>query len=285
MRLPVQAIDSFHRSCLADIDPVWSFMEHKTSEELWSSQSVRILGGFRNSLWLQFIQMSSAWRNHKPEDSNADITTLARLGMIVEITVVVVAHALNVSGEAISIQTPWRPAEAFDPNPYTALSDFHRKVMTSAHPDLPHAWRPLQPSGPAVTASHMWSTPSSGQSGYVMHAVTSGQELKGTFHHTVQTRPNPTYVTKSAAAETINLKRPEATLTFIRPSRRPFLSMGRGSPTSQVRHGTIGCLQDEVVLKQSTHSPASHPKSSKQPAKLKQPPLRRVPLRGWGQPR
>ena len=132
----------------------------------------------------------------------------------------------------------------------------------------------------AVTASHMWSTPSSGQSGYVMHAVTSGQELKGTFHHTVQTRPNPTYVTKSAAAETINLKRPEATLTFIRPSRRPFLSMGRGSPTSQVRHGTIGCLQDEVVLKQSTHAPASHPKSSKQPAKLKQPPLRRVPLRG-----
>ena len=97
------------------------------------------MGGFRNSLWLQFIQMSSAWRNHKPEDSNADITTLARLGMIVEITVVVVAHALNVSGEAISIQTPWRPAEAFDPNPYTALSDFHRKVMTSAHPDLPHA--------------------------------------------------------------------------------------------------------------------------------------------------
>ena len=77
--------------------------------------------------------------HHKPEDSNADITTLARLGMIVEITVVVVAHALNVSGEAISIQTPWRPAEAFDPNPYTALSDFHRKVMTSAHPDLPHA--------------------------------------------------------------------------------------------------------------------------------------------------
>ena len=243
--------------------------------------------------------MSSAWRNHKPEDSNADITTLARLGTIVETTRVAVAHALNVSGEAISIRTPWRPAEAFDPNPYTALSDFHHKVMTSAHPDSPHARRPLQPGSAAGRASHTLSTPSSGRPDHVTRAVTSRQERKATVHHTVQMRPNPTYVTKSAAAETIDQQRPEATPTFIRLSRRPFLAMGRGSPAPQVRQGTIGCLQDEVVLKRSTHAPkeAWHATiangwlitiggqntgehlSSKRPARLEQPPLRRVPLK------
>jgi hypothetical protein len=262
MRLPVQAIESFRRICLGDINHIWAFMEHKTSEELRSSQSVRILGGLRNSLWLQFSQMSSAWRKHKPEDGKADITTLARLGMIVETTRVAVAHALNISGEAISILTPWRPTEAFDPNPYTALSDFHHKVMTSAHPDSPHARRPLQPGSAAGRASHTLSTPSSGQPDHVTRAVTSGQERKATVHHTGQTRPNPTYVTKSAAAETIDQQRPEATPKFIQPSRRPFLDMGRGSPAPQVRQGTIGCLQDEVVLKRSTHAPASQPKEA-----------------------
>ena len=151
--------------------------------------------------------------------------------------------------------------------------------------------------------SHTSSTPSSGRPDHVTRGVTARQESKAIVHHTVQTRPNPTYVKKSAAAETIDQQRPEATPTFIRPSRRPFLAMGRGSPTPQVRHGTIGCLQDELVLKQLTHAPASQPKeawhatiangqlitiggqntgkplSSKQPAKLEQPPLRRVLLK------
>jgi hypothetical protein len=40
MRLPVQAIDSFQRSCLEDNDWIWSFMENKTSIDQsinWSS--------------------------------------------------------------------------------------------------------------------------------------------------------------------------------------------------------------------------------------------------------
>ena len=60
--------------------------------------------------------MSSAWGNHKPEDGNADVTTLAKLGTIVESTRVAVAHILNVSGDAISNQILWRSTEAFDPS-------------------------------------------------------------------------------------------------------------------------------------------------------------------------
>ena len=54
MRLPFHAIDSFQHSCLEDIDQIWSFMEQKTSEELRSRHSIRILGGLRHTLQLQF---------------------------------------------------------------------------------------------------------------------------------------------------------------------------------------------------------------------------------------
>ena len=101
MRLPVQANGSFQRHCLEDINRIWNFMENKTPEDLRSSHSIRILGGFRNTLWLQFSQMNRAWRNHKPNDGDADIHTLAKLGTIVE-TMRVVAHVLKVSGDAIS---------------------------------------------------------------------------------------------------------------------------------------------------------------------------------------
>jgi hypothetical protein len=178
-------------------------------EELRSGQSVRILGGLRNSLWLQFSQISAAWRNHKTADGNVDITTLARLGTIVEATRVAVAHILRISGDAISIQTPCRPTETFDPNPYTALSDFHREVMTSAHPDSPHARRLLQPGGAARMASHTSFTPSSGRPDHVTRAVTQ-PERKATVHQVAPTQPEPTYVTKSAVAETIDWKKPEA---------------------------------------------------------------------------
>lgn len=69
MRLPVQVIDSFQRSCLEDIDRIWSFMENKISKELRSSHSIRVLGAYET---LQSSQMSSAWPNHNPEDGNAD---------------------------------------------------------------------------------------------------------------------------------------------------------------------------------------------------------------------
>ena len=59
MRLPIHAISSFQRSILEDVDRIWSFMERKTSEELRSRHSIRILGGLRHTLQLQFNQMSS----------------------------------------------------------------------------------------------------------------------------------------------------------------------------------------------------------------------------------
>ena len=42
-------------------------------------------------------------------DGNVDINVLARLGAIVEATRVAVAHVMRISGNAISIRTPWRP--------------------------------------------------------------------------------------------------------------------------------------------------------------------------------
>jgi hypothetical protein len=124
MRLPIHAIDSFQCSCLEDIDQMWSFMEHKTSEELRSRHSIRVLGGLRHTLQLQFNQMSSAWQDHSPDnDDEDDNAALVRLDRAMESTRVAVAHVLRSSGEAI----------AFDldtcPNPYTSLAQFYRKVM------------------------------------------------------------------------------------------------------------------------------------------------------------
>ena len=165
------------------------------SEELRSSRSVHILGGFRNTLWLQFSQMSQAWRNHKPDDGNGDVNTLAKLGTIVESTRVAVARVLKISGHAISNQVLWRTTKPFDPNPYTSLSQFHHKVMPSAHPDSLHARKPPQPGGAAGRAGHMSYTPSSGRPDHVTRVVTSGQERKASVHPTVPTQPNPIYVT------------------------------------------------------------------------------------------
>ena len=105
--------------------------------------------------------MNAAWRNHKPADGNANINTLARLGTIVEATKVAIAHVLQISGDAISIQTPWRPTKTFDPNLacYTALSDFHRRVITPAHRNSPHAQRPPHPGGAARRAGYTSFTP------------------------------------------------------------------------------------------------------------------------------
>jgi hypothetical protein len=126
--------------------------------------------------------------------------------------------------------------------------------------------------------------------------VTSGGDGKATAHTTVPTRPNSMHVTKSAPAEASDRKGPEAALIFIGLSRRHFFQ--------HVRVETFERLQDEVVLKRSTHAPASQPRrmwratvangqsisiggqnntgehlSSKRPAKIKQLLLGRVPLK------
>ena len=275
-------------------------MENKTSKELRSSHSIRVLGGLRNTLQLQFSQMSSAWRDHNPEDGNTDTAVLARLDTIVESTRVAVAHVLSFSGDAIAHQVPWRPDKPFDPdacpNPYTSLAQFHRKVMPFAHRDSPHARQPPQPGGAAGRAGHMSYTPSSGRPDHVTRVVTSGGDGKATAHTTVPTRPNSMHVTKSAPAEASDRKGPEAALIFIGLSRRRFFP--------HVRVETFERLQDEVVLKRSTHAPASQPRrawhatvangqsisiggqnntgehlSSKRPAKIEQLLLGRVPLK------
>ena len=183
MRLPVQAIDSFQRSCLEDIDRIWSFMENKTSEELQSSHSICILGGLRSTLYLsidrlelQFSQMSSAWRKHNPGDSNAITDVLARLDMIVESTRVAVAHVLRFLGDAILHQAPRRPDKTFNPNvfphPYISLTQSHCKVILFAHRDPPHARQPPQLGGAAGRAGHMSYTPSKGRPDHVTCVVT-----------------------------------------------------------------------------------------------------------------
>ena len=251
MRLPVQAIGSFQRHCLEDINRIWSFMENKTLEELRSYHSVHILGGFRNILSLQFSQKNRAWRNHKPGDGDADVNTIAKLGTIVESTRVAVAHVLKISGDAISIQILWRPTEPLDPIPYTFLSQFYRMAMPSAHPDSPLAQKLPHHDSAASRASHMSLAPSSGQPDYVTPVVTS-RERKATIHSTVPTRPN----SASAPAEAIEQRQPEATPTFIRLTREHAPPTSGGSPTPRLRHRTTGLLQEEVVVKRSSHAPA-----------------------------
>ena len=127
MRLPVQAIGSFQRQCQEDIDRIWAFMEDKTPANLRSSHSIRILGGFRNTLWLQFRQMSRAWRNHKPDDSDVSIQTLARLGTVVESMRIAVTHVLKVSDNTLSEGLSWRSNTPSDPNPYMSIPNFTKR--------------------------------------------------------------------------------------------------------------------------------------------------------------
>ena len=155
MRLPVQAIGSFQRPCQEDIDRIWNFIENRTPEDLQSNDSICILGSFRNTLWLPFSQMNQAWHG------DTDVQTLAKLGTIVESMRIAVAHVLKVSGDAISNQLLWRSNAPPDPNPYTSLSQFHRRMMPSAHPDSHPARKLPQPDRAASRASHMLPTPTS----------------------------------------------------------------------------------------------------------------------------
>ena len=137
MRLPALAIGCFQRQCQEDIDRIWTFMENRAPAELQSDYSKRILRGFRNTLWLQFSQMSRARRRHDPNDGDADTQTLAKLGTIVESTRVAVSHVLRISNDVLSKQSSRRPDASSDPNPYTSLSQFHRPVVPSTLPDPP----------------------------------------------------------------------------------------------------------------------------------------------------
>ena len=152
-------------------------MEHKTSEELRSRHSIRVLGGLQHTLQLQFNQMSSAWRHHSPDDDDEDDNdAVVRLDRAMESTRVAVAHVLRSSGKAIAYHTPWRPEESFDldacPNPYTSLAQFHCIVMPFAHRDSPHARQPPRLGGAAGRADHM--SPCNGRPDQVTSIVTPG---------------------------------------------------------------------------------------------------------------
>ena len=139
MKLPTLAIGCFQRQCQEDIDRIWMFMEGRTPAELQSDHFIRTLKGFRNSLWLQFSQMSRAWRYHDPYEGDADIRTLAKLGTIVEATRVAVSHVLKISGDVLSKQLSQKSDAASDPSPYTSLSQFHRAVRPPYPPCPPPA--------------------------------------------------------------------------------------------------------------------------------------------------
>jgi hypothetical protein len=83
--------------------------------------------------------MVAALQNHNPADGNMDIDVLARLGATVEATRVAIARVLRISGDAIQVK--WRPTSTFNLTlaRYTALSDFHCRVMTFAHRNSIHA--------------------------------------------------------------------------------------------------------------------------------------------------
>ena len=92
-------------------------MDRKTPEELRADHSMRGLQILRGTLQLHWGQMNEAWRTHNPADGNVDVRVLAHVDAIVEATKVAVVHDLRMSGEAISIQIPWRPTIPMDPNP------------------------------------------------------------------------------------------------------------------------------------------------------------------------
>ena len=58
----------------------------------------------RTTLWQQWCQMDTAWRNHNQTDGNLDSETLAGLGRIVEATRVAVDDVLQISGRALEVK-------------------------------------------------------------------------------------------------------------------------------------------------------------------------------------
>ena len=192
--------------------------------------------------------------------------------------------------------------------------------MPFAHPDSLLA-RKLSHSGSAASrASHMSTTPSSGRSDCVTSEVTTGErktivqtathirpksasapagESNETAHSAARTRPK----SNSVFPKTIEQNLPKATPSQIRLTREHTPPMGGVSPAPRVRRGTNGHLQDEVVVKRSTHATTgpreerhatlvkgqtisiegqradSHPQAANL-AQLKQPPMKQALPRG-----
>ena len=202
MRLPVQAIDSFQRGCLEDIDKIWAFMDNKTPEELRSRHSLRVLGGSRSTLYLsrdwlelQYTQMRPAGHVHNQEDGNANyLGAVARLDMIVSSTRVAAARVLRHLDDTMSYQPPQRPNTHIHASPTMN----QHQATPSAHRDPPHTQGPLSLSGTASRAGHM--SPDIGHSDQVAHMVTPGQGSKATVQITVTTRPTSMRTTKAATA-------------------------------------------------------------------------------------
>ena len=147
MRLPVQAIDSFQRCCLEDIDNIWSFMDNKTPEELRSRHSMRVLGGLRSTLYLsvvrlelQYHQMRSAWRGNSRDYNNANAGVVAKLDMIVDSTRIAATRVLRYLDDKMSYQSPQRPNVALGLNAHIHTSPpmYQHQAIPSAHRYPPH---------------------------------------------------------------------------------------------------------------------------------------------------
>ena len=110
----------------------------------------------------------------------------------------------------------------------------------------------------------MWAgytsfTPSGEQPDQVTCAVTQ-PEPKMTVHREVPMRPEIAYVTKSAVAEIINQEKTKITTSHRQATWPPVLPVSENDSTAIVKQKTTKCLQNQVVLKRSTHAPADTPK-------------------------
>ena len=113
-------------------------------------------------------RMDQTWRDQNQANGNLDTDVLTKLGTIVEATRVAVHHVLRISEDTLQ-QTDWRATAIADPTlaPYTALLDFHRRVMTTAHPNSANARKPM------ASGDQASNTSGSGLPGQVMREVAS----------------------------------------------------------------------------------------------------------------
>ena len=251
-------------------------MEDRTLAELRSDHFIRTLKGFRNTLWLQFSQMSRAWRHHDPYEGDADIRTLAKLGTIVEATRVAVSHVLKVSGDVLSEQLSQKSDAASDPNPYTSLSQFHRAVRPPYPPYPPSTQKLPYSDSTAGLIYHTSSAARSRRPNGDTSKMSTG-ERKTIIHLTsaARTRPKPpTTPTREqkTTTHTITRTQQEPNSLLMKPIEQnlqrampsPYRSTkihtspaGEDGSMPYDGHGAAGHLQEEVVVKGARHTPAS----------------------------
>ena len=262
-------------------------MEDRTPAELQSDHFIRTLKGFRNTLWLQFSQMSRAWRHHDPYEGDADMRTLARLGTIVEATRVAVSHVLKVSGDVLSEQSSQKSDAASDPSPYTSLSQFHRAVRPPYPPCPPPAQRlPYSDStadliyhAPSAARSRRpnddTSKMSTGERKTIIHLTSAARtrpkpptthtrEQKTTTHLITRTQQEPNSLLMKPIEQ--NLQR--ATPSSYRSTKMHTSPAGEDGSMPYDRHGATGYLQEEVAVKGARHTPASPNENETEQANL-----------------